>query len=563
MPTTRRPWNSRRPHFVVCGDDPLAQRLVDELRLQVGADVTVIMPSKRRNHGPQIARLPNVTVVEAGELSTETFQAARLDTARALALVGQDDVANIHAAMRAQEIRPDLRLVLRMFDMGLGDRIRTMFTDCAVLSDSALAAPWLVADALEQLTPGHVRLPGRTLRIARRGDVPDDRVVCGLADTSDPYRMRLLPEDEDGADLVLATADASLKDPLSGERLWPARLRRPALWLRAFATRRLIAFVLAFVAVLIAVSAVFAVIGDYAWPDAIYLALLDAAGAAQPELGRSAGEKIIQIVVTVLGISLIPVLTAAVVDTVVGGRLAAAAGRLRWPVRDHHVVVGLGNVGSRVLEQLHDLGQQVVCVEVNQDAKGVPLARRLGVPVVFGDANEPETLRAASVGTGRAVLALTSDDVTNLRVALSARELRGDLRLVLRLFDGDFAARVQRSFDIATSRSVSFLSAPSFVTAMVERQVIDTIAVGRRVLLIAEVRLGAESELAGQQIAHAEALREVRILGVRAGADGIVDWQPHSGRTLVAEERLLLIATRAGLGRALTASIGSVAVTES
>src|SRR3712207_8666240 len=57
-----------------------------------------------------------------------------------------------------------------------------------------------------------------------------------------------------------------------------------------------------------------------------------------------------------------------------------------------------------------------------------------------------------------------------------------------RLFDGDFADRVERAFRIDVSRSVSYLAAPAFAAAMLQRDVIGAIPVNRRVLLIADLR---------------------------------------------------------------------------
>jgi Trk K+ transport system NAD-binding subunit len=296
----------------------------------------------------------------------------------------------------------------------------------------------------------------------------------------------------------------------------------------------------------------------YSWWNSIYVAVLDAAGAAQPDTGAGTLEKIAEALVTITGIALIPVATATVIETVFAGRLAQTLGRLRGPVRDHFVVVGLGNVGSRVLEQLHNLGLPVVCVERSPEARGARIARRLGVPVVFGDVNEGATLREAYVGSSRALLALTSDDITNLRAALSARELQPELRIVLRLFDGDFATRVQKSYNITRSRSVSFLSAPSFATAMSESRVINTIGVARHVLLVAEVPVGAGSSLIGQPLADIEQLGEVRVLGLGRRGEKWVDWAPRREAQLEENDQPVVVATRTGLNRLVerSSSIG-------
>ena len=61
--TTDAPVRAGRDHLVVCGDDALASRMVEELTLRYGEQVTVILPSAQRGHGPSIASLPGVRVI--------------------------------------------------------------------------------------------------------------------------------------------------------------------------------------------------------------------------------------------------------------------------------------------------------------------------------------------------------------------------------------------------------------------------------------------------------------------------------------------------------------------
>ena len=540
---------------MVCGDTPLAQRLVEELVTGLGEEVTVILPSKRQGHGRQIAQLPGVRVVEAAELSTEAFEEAGVAHARALALVAQDDVGNLHAALRANELNPGLRMVIRMFNISLGRQIRTLFADCTVLSDSTIAAPWFVAAALGELSPKHVRLPGRTIYVARKGEEIRGRAVCGIAESDHSGSGRLLAPDDSHADYVVVLADAPTRDPLAQLPRWRRALRRLSDSARTVMNRKLLVAFLSLFGLMVVSTVLFRMFGELTWARAVYETLLDAAGAAQP-----AGDehnrvyKIIQVGVTIVGISVIPLVTAVVVDAVVGARLAAGTSRPRLPVRDHIVVVGLGNVGARVVAQMHDLGIPVIGVERNGDASGVATARRLGIPVVVGDATRLETLRTAWTANARAFLALTSDDVTNLQSALHARSLREDLRVVLRLFDGDLAERVQRSFGFAISRSVSYLGAPAFAAAMVQRQGIDTIAIGRRVLLIAEIPVGVGSDLVGQRLADLDARREIKVLAL-SNHTGPINWSPDTDHRLDQGDRVLVLATRSGLTHTLSSSI--------
>ncbi|MFI9382863.1 NAD-binding protein [Kutzneria sp. NPDC052558] len=553
MPTLQLRRNDRRRHLVVWGDTPLAFRLVDELINRYDEDVTVILRSKQENYGPRIAQLSRVKVIEAAAPDNAAFQQAKLGTARALALLGSDDAGNIHAALLAQDINPDLRLVLRLFNTSLGHRVRTLFADCAVLSDAAMAAPSFVAASLGREGPTHIRVSGRTLYVVRRDEVEAERIICGLADTADQAHPDLLPVDKQSTDLVLAFANGSDVEKAVTPRRhkWLTALRRNfgSVFNRRVGVAALSLFVLLAIG-----TTMFATFGGYTWWNAIYETALDVAGAAQPLDSMPVINKITQVMVTIVGISIIPIITAVALDAVVSARLAAAAGP-KGPFHDHVVVIGLGQVGVRVIAQLHDLGVPVVGIDRNENARGVPLAKRLGIPVVIGDASRDDTLRQAYIGTSRALVTLSSHDVVNLEAALTARAIRSDLTVVLRLFDNDFARLVERRFNINVSRSVSSLAAPAFAAAMVERQVIGTIPVGRRVLLIAEVPVGEGTGLNGMTVRQVEERCEVRVIGLQRRTEQRLDWQPAAEHQLVPRDRLMVVATRSGLGQILASSI--------
>jgi Trk K+ transport system NAD-binding subunit len=542
MPAHPRRADRRGDHLIVCGDGPLSFRITDELTSRYGEHVTVILPDRRQHHGPQISALPRVRVLEYPELSSQAFTDADVQSARALAVLWQDDVGNLHAGLRAQELNPGLRLVLAIFNRRLGEHIRMLFPDCTVLSGTAMSAPAFVAAALGEPAPSHVRVQRRTLYVARPDDVAAGAVICGLAE--EEAGPRLLPPGaglRDPADLVLAVADGTPRNPL-------ARRRNPALVLAGM-LRRLAGgkFALVFATLLVVALAGFVLLKTrYAIMDALYLTVMDMTGSAFTSSSDTAAEKVAQVLLTVDGMALIPVITAIVV----GARLTGSVRRGPRPTSDHVIVVGLGNVGSAVTGQLHDLGFDVVCVDNNPNAPGIPLARQLGLPVVIGDAFREETLRAAHLDTCLALVSVTSLDVVNLETALTARALRDDLRIVLRLTDDDLAERLEKTTGNMISRSVPYLAAPAFATAMLEHQVLRTIAVGRHVLLIADVRVA--SGLAGRFISDTEQDGQARVLALQATGAAALDWSPHRGYLLTAGDRLVVLATRRGLRRFLS-----------
>jgi Trk K+ transport system NAD-binding subunit len=537
MPALPRRADPRGDHLIVCGDGPLSYRITEELTSRYGERVTVILPSRRRNYGPQISTLEGVRVLEHPELSSQAFTDADVQSARALAVVWQDDVGNLHAGLRATELNPGLRLVLAIFNRRLGEHIRMLFPDCTVLSGTAMSAPSFVAAALGEPAPSHVRVQRRTLYVARPADVAPGAVICSLATPTDDHEgPRLLPPGTGPADLVLAVADGTPRNPLT-------RRRNPAM-AAAGLLRRLVwhKFGMVFTALLAVIGVGFGLLATrYSISNMVYLGLMDLTGSALTSPADSGAEKTAQVLLTVDGMAFIPVITAIVV----GARLTGSVRRAPRPPGGHVIVVGLGNVGTSVTGQLHDLGFDVVCVDNNPGAAGIPMARQLGLPVVIGDAFREETLGAANLETCLALVSVTSSDIVNLETTLTARALRDDLRIVLRLTDDDLAERMQKTTGNIISRSVPYLAAPAFAAAMLEHQVLRTIAVGRHVLLIADVRAGPG--LAGTVIADTEQDGQARVLALQAGGAAALDWSPHRGYLLAADDRMIVLATRKGL----------------
>ena len=187
------------------------------------------------------------------------------------------------------------------------------------------------------------------------------------------------------------------------------------------------------------------------WFQSLYLAMgaVTSAGieddsfvAAKPWL------KVVTAGVQLVGIILVALLTAVIVDSLIGARLSRVLGGVRGRPSDHVIVCGLGTVGARVLELLTERGVAVVGVEHSEAAPGVLTAHRLRIPVVIGDSSNEEILRSAGVQRCQAVIAITDGDITNLESAIIARELNKGARIVMRMFDHDLAQRVEEQLNL-------------------------------------------------------------------------------------------------------------------
>ena len=140
--------------------------------------------------------------------------------------------------------------------------------------------------------------------------------------------------------------------------------------------------------------------------------------------------------------------TGGLIDRLTSRRLTGLVGLNAVPRRDHVVVVGLGQVDYRLCTLLRECGIPVVVVEADEDDESVGHARRDKLPVVIGRGADPVVLRRLSLDRARALAAVTPDDLTNVEVAMTARSLAEDLRVVLRAGDGEVAQETGSLFRI-------------------------------------------------------------------------------------------------------------------
>ena len=433
-------------------------RLIDVLITQYDAQVTAVIKSSRSEWAPMICEVPGVEVIESDRLDAAAFARARLAEADGLALVDQDDAGNIDAALLAQEINPDIRTVVRMFNNSLGERIRELLTNSAVLSAAAIAAPAFVAAALDDTTTAPMTVADRTLVATRPARTSSPRTSCaGLAVVAGRDEPERLPADDASADLVLARTrqrprtagdprrrSSAAADGVAGPG--GSRIRRvlSRCWCcssRARPSSRS---------------------SDGRHPlEAAYIALLTEFGGATADTEAPVVVRLTIIVLTFVSIGVIPVLTGD------GGRLAwsgpgCASRPVAWSSRCPTTSWSSASATSAPAScgRWTTLGITVVAIDRDPQARGVRLARSRRIPLIIGDATHTDVLNAASVATCRTLVVVSTDDASNLETALLGRTANPTVRVVMRLFDGEFADRVQRAFSINVSRSVSYLAAP-------------------------------------------------------------------------------------------------------
>ena len=112
----------------------------------------------------------------------------------------------------------------------------------------------------------------------------------------------------------------------------------------------------------------------------------------------------------------------------------AARTWVRYFVRDHVVVCGVGSIGARLAIAFHDAGYRVVAIERNTADAAVHDCREQGVIVLVGDATDRDLLVRAGLLRARYLVVASGEDGTNADVALAARDVAARRRVALPSF---------------------------------------------------------------------------------------------------------------------------------
>ncbi len=176
------------------------------------------------------------------------------------------------------------------------------------------------------------------------------------------------------------------------------------------------------------------------------------------------------------------------------------------------IVCGLGNIAKRVIEQFIAVNETVAVISLGNQRVFEKSVLASCEKIFEGDARDRDILIQAGINDADVIMALTGDDVINLEIAIIARELKPGIRIVTRMFDEIFSAKIQAGFGIHKALSASSLSASSFVSACLNKSMIHSFKFGGSVYFIAEEKVTGDSLLAGRSIEDLEKKFAIKII---------------------------------------------------
>ena len=205
----------------------------------------------------------------------------------------------------------------------------------------------------------------------------------------------------------------------------------------------------------------------------------------------------------------------------------------------HVVLIGLGHLGFRVTQKLHGLGQDVVVIEINPQADLVASIQDLGIPILADDGKREAALRAAGVEKAQAIILCTQNDSLNLQIALKARSINKDIRVVVRIFDDDFASALHDQFDFK-AMSATGRAAPAFAAAAAGVDMTRPITVEGEELSLASMVIKQNSAIVGITVEEIERDYDVSVVLLRRSEEQS-DYHPGASRKIAVHDTLAVL----------------------
>jgi len=555
-------------HTIVCGDDALAMRIIEELN---SADTKVVTLQ-----------------------SPDGLAEADVASAQAVICAAADDALNLEIALLARQANPDVRVVARLANSVLREAMAQDNGPGAILDVADLAAASVVEACLARTThtisvagidfviSGSDAPRDATLReifgdlapVAvihdENSDTPGDVVACPGRD----YRVRA----GDWTAMIgtaeeLAAHGVTIPTPLSHTRV-RRPLRRVIDAVRLFRDdinpmfyRALAASMALWIGSTVLLRFSYQRSPGMSWIDALYFTTETIATVGYGDfsfLHQPLWLRLWGIGLMFAGVTTTAIVVAFIADVLLSRRLSHSAGRRKVRhLRRHVIVVGLGSFGIRVVSDLTAAGYDVAVIERDDDNRYLSTADRLDVPVIFGDATLRQTLESARIDEARAVAVLTQDDVVNIETGIVLQEMLGprvmpevnrhDVPIVLRVYDRTLGAAVALRFGFESVRSTVDLATPWFIGAALGLQVLGTFSVGQRSFMVGGVYVKLGSELDGMRMADLSTQARVIVItrpGTPLRLHPRRDTKLRAGDTayLVGPYRELLATLRKGQG---------------
>jgi voltage-gated potassium channel len=316
--------------------------------------------------------------------------------------------------------------------------------------------------------------------------------------------------------------------------------------------RRRLAYAFAVLGSILVVGTVgYMVIEGWDFADAVYMTVITVGTVGFSEVHTlSEGGRVFTMGLIIVGFGAIVFALGTIIDFMVEGHFSGLLEGRRMDKRiagmnGHHVVAGLGRVGSTVAEEYAARGVSFVVIDLSDEA--LARARERGWAFLKGDASAEETLLASGIMRARSLVTALDTDADNLFVTLTARGMNPALFIVARSTVEAAEPKLRRAGAdrVITPTEIGGRRMAAMVLQPVVSEYLDVVTRGEALQFkLEEILLGESDPYTGRSIGDSRIRAETGayILAVhRAG--GTVNTNPSPDLVLESGDRLVAIGT--------------------
>lgn len=449
-----------------------------QLLTGLGIETVVVSETPNRRWASSLER-SGVRIVEGDARALEVLLEAGLDGAEAVIACASHDLVNIEIALDVHRYDPTIRVILRLNDESLAEQLEAHTEIERAMAISSLSAPAFAAAPLGDAVLGTLVWQGdRHVLMRLNDDEAQEQFV--IADEAGEKCEAMIPWPRWVERYQTRTAGLiNLPSATMGKRR-PIQDRWRAM---PMLHKTLIGGLLGFVSLS---TAVITTAFQIAPLEAFYFVITTITTVGYGDhtaKGQAPWVILYTCLMMLFGSATIAVIYSLITDALVSARFEALQGRKPTDLEDHVLVIGLGELGARVVKEYEAMRVPVAVVELNPDSRHrAPLAAETGFLV--GDARETLVLERANLARAKAVVVTTDDDSVNLSIALRVKGLNPSVRTVIRSSEDRFAAKVQEVLQVDSALSAPRIAAPFFVASALFPQSLMAFESGSRLVIL-------------------------------------------------------------------------------
>ncbi len=213
---------------------------------------------------------------------------------------------------------------------------------------------------------------------------------------------------------------------------------------------RQLKIVIAMIMAVIAYGTVgFMLITDSDFLDSLYMTVISITTVGYKEVFQPTNEvKIFSMILILSGVATIFYGVTVVMQMVVEGQLLSILGRRRMKkevkkLKGHYILAGYGRVGQIVLDEFIKSKKDFVVIE--NDPGIIEDLQRREILFVEGNSTDDDVLLEAGIERAIGIVSAIPSEADNVYLALSARQLNPDLKIISRADTGDAEKKLYRA----------------------------------------------------------------------------------------------------------------------